>query len=646
MKRLKTLALVALLPVFASAAGTATVRVTNAGSVPIVVAGRTVRPASSEAVSVPAGESGTIAVSAPDGWGFAAPAAYPSLRIGATYSLRLSPVRGATTSPAIEPVLMPPPLAPPPGANPESGSGKDKRTIFEVPNTRTFSPVPEPSPEEVVRIELKSRPLDAPLGVGDSLRTGAEIVTGRDVARHDHVFVFDGTGMLVDNLGWTGTSGGQGEVFSDDDNFHKYDTTVQRSVEMTWGEYKAAREAFREQTGAWRYELANAATMEAKRTVSIGGGMAAGGIVLGVPLGAALAYLRREARAIARSSEFRTPMKENDISGREPDEELAETDPALRACYPGVNCQLWADNFFSYLEYVKKILDDDGTPAVAVSSGGEKAVKRLEGLRDGEEVMKRFECLLDQWIRLVREEGEIPFRNEHGVLAAAESSEPYRPTSAEEDSAEALLSEMEALRPEIARGFDALFADAYRKDGRGSTDIMVLVSVRLRHRPFLDRDASGKWQVVRDFWEIGPVERCSSRETARFLELTRDWAEREATEAPQFGYRFKKEEFLRAIRNPEVYRFVYSYKMADNNPDRNGWDAPEEFKAQYKLYFYCLVASTKEGPRILAAGECDLEPVESPNVSAEFKGDGKPVFGFSLPCMFECGDVPFFDRIP
>ena len=44
MKRTILLAFLAILPLLASAAGTATVRVTNAGSVPIVIEGRTIRP--------------------------------------------------------------------------------------------------------------------------------------------------------------------------------------------------------------------------------------------------------------------------------------------------------------------------------------------------------------------------------------------------------------------------------------------------------------------------------------------------------------------------------------------------------------------------------------------------------------------------
>ena len=61
---MKRTVLLALLPLLAPAAGTATVRVTNSGMVPIMVAGRTIRSSATASIPVPAGEAGILAASA------------------------------------------------------------------------------------------------------------------------------------------------------------------------------------------------------------------------------------------------------------------------------------------------------------------------------------------------------------------------------------------------------------------------------------------------------------------------------------------------------------------------------------------------------------------------------------------------------
>ena len=74
MKRTMLFALLALLPFLAPAAGTATVRVTNSGPVSITVAGQTIHPSATAMIAVPAGEAGSFAASAPDGFVVSAPA--------------------------------------------------------------------------------------------------------------------------------------------------------------------------------------------------------------------------------------------------------------------------------------------------------------------------------------------------------------------------------------------------------------------------------------------------------------------------------------------------------------------------------------------------------------------------------------------
>ena len=92
--------LVAIVSVFAGffassafAAGTATVRVTNAGTVPLSVSGADVRPGTSATRTVPAERAGRLPVSAPDGWTVDGSSSYPALRPGASFSVRLSAVR-------------------------------------------------------------------------------------------------------------------------------------------------------------------------------------------------------------------------------------------------------------------------------------------------------------------------------------------------------------------------------------------------------------------------------------------------------------------------------------------------------------------------------------------------------------------------
>ena len=67
MKQTLLFALLALLPFLAPAAGTATVRVTNSGTVPITVAGQTIRPSATASIAVPAGEAGAFATATPNG---------------------------------------------------------------------------------------------------------------------------------------------------------------------------------------------------------------------------------------------------------------------------------------------------------------------------------------------------------------------------------------------------------------------------------------------------------------------------------------------------------------------------------------------------------------------------------------------------
>ena len=226
-------------------------------------------------------------------------------------------------------------------------------TFFEAPNRPLADPSSGPSPDQVVRIELKSRPLDF-VG-GGFVRTGTRISTGRDAARHDHVFVYDRRGKRLDgyDVGWSGNSGEIGETFQDAENEGKYGPPV-RTIEMPLGEYTAAREAFLEQTKSWRYELANAAMPDVRQAARGAGGVAGETRSCLV----ALLYLQHAARRIVSSGSFSTPMMENDVPEGASDEDLASVDPALRACYPGVNCQLWADQFFEYLEYVKAMKDN------------------------------------------------------------------------------------------------------------------------------------------------------------------------------------------------------------------------------------------------------------------------------------------------
>lgn len=128
-------ALLALFPLLASAAGTAAVRVTNSGAVPITVAGQTIRPFATATISVPAGEAGAFAATATDGFDLSAPASYPSLRAGGSYSIRLSAVRA--------PVAVPVPAAPAaggetaPAAKPEPASRAETVSPREILEFRT-----------------------------------------------------------------------------------------------------------------------------------------------------------------------------------------------------------------------------------------------------------------------------------------------------------------------------------------------------------------------------------------------------------------------------------------------------------------------------------------------------------------------------
>lgn len=100
----------------AFAAGTATVRVTNAGTVPLSVSGADVRPGASATRTVPAERAGRLPVSAPAGWTINGSADYPALRPGAAFSVRLSAVRDmlapvpeVESRPAPAPKAVPPP---------------------------------------------------------------------------------------------------------------------------------------------------------------------------------------------------------------------------------------------------------------------------------------------------------------------------------------------------------------------------------------------------------------------------------------------------------------------------------------------------------------------------------------------------------
>ena len=110
----RLLFLLALLPLLAAAAGTATVRVTNAGAVPITVEDRTIRPSATTTIFVLAGRPGALAAAAPDGFGLSSPASYPALREGSSFSLRLSAERGAEAVPPPAPSVSGPIPASPP----------------------------------------------------------------------------------------------------------------------------------------------------------------------------------------------------------------------------------------------------------------------------------------------------------------------------------------------------------------------------------------------------------------------------------------------------------------------------------------------------------------------------------------------------
>ena len=247
-----------------------------------------------------------------------------------------------------------------------SGGGS---TSFECPvlipqNATTgnaFRPQSLFCPEDenrLVRVELKSRPLDF---VG-----GATLRGHYGAARHDHLFVYDvQTGQLLANIGWTGESGETGTTFDDWKNLAAYDREPKATLTMTWGEYKKAEAGYRELTQHNRYELTNAAQSpaDAAREAAMAEFMKT---LLDMfnSRGNALATVH----AVVQGHNLGPRMISSAVrAGNEAAQELESNpdyhnfaiieDDELMQCFPGENCQLWARNFFSFLQAAKKIAE-------------------------------------------------------------------------------------------------------------------------------------------------------------------------------------------------------------------------------------------------------------------------------------------------
>jgi hypothetical protein len=374
MKRTIVLALLALLPFLASAAGTATVRVTNAGSVPITIAGQTIRPSATASIPVPAGEAGAFDSAAPNGFGLSAPASYPSLRPGATFTLRLSAERGAASfSPMSLPsapttnqnqIFSSPGFSSAPwGANRPASRNQPNADPGVVSSSQKSFPkaLVQYCPKKV-RVEVRSRPL------GKTRSDIMEIARSEfPVARHDHVFVYDvETGVLVDDIGWTDENGGS--AFRDYANIDRYGPPAQ-TAEISGNVYFSVRDAFEAVSEHFGYQLFNDATVRgpveaSKAVVSV--------VTQPLKCAHALSAPRREAAILElmKCSLF-VVSEAREASGR-----LEHSDSYNRPGFDSknlrllVNCQLWARQF---VEALKKG-DEMFSPSIDFST--------LEGLVD------------------------------------------------------------------------------------------------------------------------------------------------------------------------------------------------------------------------------------------------------------------------
>lgn len=255
--------------------------------------------------------------------------------------------------------------------------------VVEIPVRR---PVPVSKEPRMVRVELRSRPLTSSERVGTAIRDAV----GVDEARHDHVFVYDAkTGELLDNIGWTGKNGQKGSVFNDKSREKSYDPAFQ-TLEMRYDDYLLAKAAFKRQTADWRYEVANAATDQIPQAAA-GTALVAGlaGSLAGPRAGleAGQMALRAAAASIVSSEEYKKPKLDN----CDPDDDLAK-------CLPGVNCQLWASQFFDYLDYVataRKKAEEARKAAEAAAETAASAAKPAKQAPKTFETIKWDPSLLD-----------------------------------------------------------------------------------------------------------------------------------------------------------------------------------------------------------------------------------------------------------
>ncbi len=242
----------------------------------------------------------------------------------------------------------------------------------------------------------------------------------------------------------------------------------------------------------------------------------------------------------------------------------------------------------------------------------------------GGELMARYQQLRDQWVDFL--ENRQKQRAAKGPkLSHEELAEDFRRVT--------------ELRDSISRQINNLFVEDYRPsfgqigvENEVSECYSLVPAVQWHNKP----SRPGEMVPCRDSYKFGPVERCSDQETAVFLSALRAWAEAEERSTRHARWVFQKAAFLAAVRNPELYRYSYWMKSADENNkplDQSRWE--------YTDYYYFLVVTTDNGPRILVYSHSFFKPVETgnavdadhvPNALHDCFPKGLPCFKIVLPC--------------
>ena len=284
-------------------------------------------------------------------------------------------------------------------------------------------------------------------------------------------------------------------------------------------------------------------------------------------------------------------------------------------------------------------------PQVGSQNPGLEDGKQAENPRfgSGGELMARYQQLRDQWVDYLEHKQK---------MLASKSEKEFNESWSSRVVFDAEFRRHMVLKESISDQIGDLFAEDYRSGHVGWNEVckceLLVPRVRWYRKSFSPGDAyqsreSHKIGPVESY-RIGPVERCSDREMSVYLNALRKWAEAEELDLRPSRWVFKKQAFLAAIRNPELYRYSYWCKKDKRIGTMFNSGTMFASRWEYTDYYYYLIVDTDNGPRILVYSRCSFKPMEAGGFVdlvhgstslADLEQKGTPYFKVFVPSIFD-----------